>query len=68
MTSEGGPRVPPGPRLPGPLSGTHGLRAHAPHVDTGAQTLLFAKLVVISVIIHIMYLNQIHKGDFRNAT
>ena len=34
QTSEGGPSVPPSPGLPGPLSGTHGLRAHAPHVDT----------------------------------
>lgn len=38
------------------------------YLDLGAHEVLFAKLTVIFVIIHIMYFNPIHKEDFYNAT
>lgn len=38
-----------------------------PTEDTYPRTALFAKLIVISIIIHIIYFNQIHK-DFYGAT
>lgn len=36
--------------------------------EVRAHKVLFAKLEVIYVIIHIMYFNQIHKEDLYNAT
>lgn len=38
------------------------------YTDIRAHKVLFAKLTVIYVIIHIMYFNQIHKEDLYNAT